>query len=60
MLPLLAVLSFLFGYFDEVRAYYEVYPVVFLLMAGSICELGRPVEAAPAAEQSETPTLGTG
>jgi hypothetical protein len=39
--PLL-VLTFLFGYLDEYRDYYEVYPVVFLLCADAVAGLVRP------------------
>ncbi len=37
--PVLVVLTFLFGYFDEMRSYYEVFVVVFLLCAGTVCRL---------------------
>lgn len=35
----LTFLSFLFGFFDEYRDYYEVYPILFLLITHSVCKI---------------------
>ena len=39
IVPPLIVLTFLFGYIDELRDYYEVYPVVLLLLLHSISKV---------------------
>ena len=44
--PVLVGLTFFLGFIDEMRDYYEVYPIVFLLIAGSIC-LPAKTEAEP-------------
>jgi hypothetical protein len=38
VVPLL-MLSLLFGYVDELRNYYEAYPIVLLLIASTVCDL---------------------
>jgi len=37
IVPILTLLTMFFGYIDEMRAYYEAYPVVFLLASGTVC-----------------------
>lgn len=45
VVPILAVLMFFFGYFDEIRDYYEAYPSLVLLIAGSFARLRRLIGA---------------
>ena len=35
----LSFLTFFFGFFDEYRDYYEIYPVLFLLITHSVCRI---------------------
>jgi hypothetical protein len=53
IVPVLAVATFAMGHFDEMRDYYEAYPVVFLLVAGTLCRCAT-YETAGAAEPRET------
>jgi hypothetical protein len=42
--PALLIMGVTVGQVDEIRAYYEVYPVVVLLVADSVCRaVGRPL-----------------
>jgi hypothetical protein len=44
--PVLLIMGVTVGQVDEIRAYYEIYPVVILLAADSLCRLtGTPIEA---------------
>jgi hypothetical protein len=36
IIPVLLVLTFCFGYIDEMRDYYEGYPIILLLMAHTL------------------------
>jgi hypothetical protein len=51
ILPILIVLTFFFGFLDELRDYYEAYPVVLMLLAPAVAEyLGMSItnrEASP-------------
>jgi hypothetical protein len=38
LIPLI-LLTFVFGFFDEYRDYYEAYPVIFLLITHSVCKV---------------------
>ena len=40
----LTVLTFFMGHFDEMRDYYEAYPVIVLLMAGAFCSPRQPAQ----------------
>ena len=41
IVPPLAVAAFLFGYLDQLRGYYEAYPIVVLLLLHSVSRLSR-------------------
>jgi hypothetical protein len=44
--PVLLVMGVTVGQVDEIRAYYEFYPIVIVLVADSVCRIaGRPMEA---------------
>lgn len=44
LVPVLAVMGVTVGQVDEIRAYYELYPVVVVLVADSVCRaVGRPL-----------------
>lgn len=44
--PVLLVMGVTVGQVDEIRAYYEFYPIVIVLVADSVCRIaGRPLEA---------------
>jgi hypothetical protein len=44
--PVLLVMGVTVGQVDEIRAYYEFYPIVIVLVADSVCRImGQPVEA---------------
>ena len=44
--PVLLVMGVTVGQVDEIRAYYELYPIVIVLVADSVCRItGRPMEA---------------
>ncbi len=44
----LVVLTFFLGFIDEMRDYYELYVVVFLLAAGTVCDVAKaPARPAP-------------
>jgi hypothetical protein len=47
ILPVLMALTFFMGYFDEMRDYYEAYPIAFLLIAGTACRPARPQPVPP-------------
>jgi hypothetical protein len=53
IIPVLGVLTFVMGYFDEMRDYYEAYPVVYLLISGTVCSL-----SAPSASDAEADVAG--
>ena len=54
--PTLLIMGVTVGQIDEIRAYYEIYPVVVLLVAESVCvALGTSIGLAP----SRTGTLAT-
>ncbi|UCG32580.1 MAG: hypothetical protein JSU68_13060, partial [Phycisphaerales bacterium] len=39
-------------YFDEMRDYYDAYPIVVLLISGTICRLSAPSESAAGADRA--------
>ena len=38
LIPLI-ILTFIFGYFDEYRDYYEIYPILFVLITHTVCKV---------------------
>jgi hypothetical protein len=55
IIPVLGVLTFVMGYIDEMRDYYEAYPVVYLLISGTICGLSAPSKSGTGSDRAGRP-----